>query len=129
MNSKLTPEERSDITLTNIDKADCGVIAIQAVTGLPRRAAEMLAARHGWTKSGGIMRPGVDLALAERGYSLKPIVPEPGETAATFAVRNEYGKFIIYVDAHVMALIDGDLHNSRGAWHDRVEEIKEITHE
>lgn len=128
MNSKLTPEERSSITLTNILKSDCGVIAIQAVSGLPRKAAELLAKRHGYTPTGGTPRGGIDAALAERGFVLTPVEYEPKETAASFACRHEYGTYLIYVDEHVMALVEGDLHNSRGAWHDRVEEIKEVTH-
>jgi hypothetical protein len=123
--SFLTPEQRSDILLSNICDKDCAVIAIQAITGYKRRAAEQLARRFGYSDTG-MHRGNIEKALSDRGYTLCPMTLNFGTTPAVFATTHEYGKFLVYTAQHVMALVDGDLYNSRGMWHDRVEQITEI---
>lgn len=121
----LTPEERSEISLRNIGSSDCGVIAIQAITGIKRSEAEDLAVANGYVTGIGTARGGINKALQKAGYRLEPVIATR-ETPATFALTHEYGKYLIYVDAHVMALVDGDLYNGEGSWHSRVEEIYAI---
>lgn len=127
--SALTPEQRSEILLTNIDKADCGVIAFQAITGLCREAAEVKMEARGYSKTEGTPRGTVEAALKAEGYKIeaRPLFDGGGrETAATFALTHEYGTFLIYTERHVMALVDGDLHNSRGHWSREVELAEEV---
>lgn len=130
----LSREQRSEIYLTNIDTSDCAVIAIQAVTGLSRHEAEELALRHGYVpaegcvdKRPGMPRGGINEALKRYGFTLRRITPDPGDTPATFSLCHEDGRYLVYIDKHVMALVEGDLHNSRGCWSDPVEEIYEVT--
>lgn len=124
MVSGLSDQQRSEIMLTNITEADCGVIAYQAVTGSKRPEAERLCIELGGYAPGkGIHRGGLNRALAAAGYSLTLSANErDGFTVATFVFSNEYGKFLIYTHNHVMALIEGDCHNSRGDWHSPIEE-------
>lgn len=126
MNSSLSPEEKSSITLSNIDTSDCGVIAIQAISGIPRSAAARLAIKHGYRPLHGTPRGGIDAALEELGFKLETILADGRDTAASFAVSHEYGKYIVYIEDHVMALIEGDLYNSRGYFHSHVEAIRKV---
>jgi hypothetical protein len=126
MNSSLTPEQRSGITFSNIDGSDCGVIAIQAITGKPRKEAEELAAAFGYRSGSGIMRGGIDTALRAVGYSVEPVKVRPGTTPATFTINNEYGVFLVYTEKHVMALVEGDLRNSRSFWRNPIEAVMKV---
>lgn len=122
MNSSLTPEQRSEVVLTNISSADCGVVAAQAVTRLNRAETEKLVTEYGDYKHGiGISRGAMVRALKHAGYKLTHVPQDHGETAAVFACRCEYGMYIVFTSNHVMALVEGDLHNSRGDWHAPVE--------
>lgn len=108
--------------LSNITESDCGVIACQAVTGLSRAEAERLCRERGDYEDGqGISRAGLSLALMSVGYKVEP-VSCAGDTAATFSMAHEYGKYLIYTEGHVEALVEGDLYNTRRGSHKRVEE-------
>jgi hypothetical protein len=122
MMSKLSPERQSEIKLQNIDESDCGVIAIQALTHLPRSEAMAAAVKDAGYRDGfGVFRAGMKRALENLGYRCERIKPDPGETVAVFAIRHEYGYYMIHTDGHVMALVEGDLHNGRSDWHSPVE--------
>lgn len=123
---KLTDEQRSGITLTNILEKDCAVIALQAITGWSRRRAHREASAAGYGDDHGAPRGTLEKALRTNGYTCTPVLYED-HSAATFALTKDYGTFLVYVEAHVMGLIDGDLHNSRGYWHDRVQEATQVT--
>lgn len=126
MNSSLTPEQRSEILLSNIATSDCGVIAFQAVTKAKRPVAEREMKRAGYKPETGTPRGAIEKALRKRGYKTKD-APDFRQTPATFASTHEYGVYLVYTDRHVMALVEGDLHNSRGHWHSPVEAITEVT--
>lgn len=126
----LTPAQRSEILLTNIAEKDCGVIALQALTGWRRRTAERRLAKAGYTELMGTPRGALETALQAAGYScdhrrVDPNVPK--DTAATFTLTHEYGLWLVYVENHVMAVVEGDLHNSRGYWHAPVEAYTAVT--
>lgn len=124
----MTPERRSEIWLNNIESKDCGVIAIQAITCLPRSEAELLARAFGYNPSSGIHPRGVEEALEANGYDIVTANYE-GHTAATFALTHEYGVYTVHVDGHVMALVEGDLHNAKTNkfWHMPVIDASRIT--
>jgi hypothetical protein len=127
MNSSLTPERKSEIMLQNISTSDCGVIAAQAVTGLNRQKCVDACTKDGDYQEGqGIARGGLNRTLLALGYKLTMIRLDPHETVATLAMRCEYGKFLVYTDGHVSALIDGYPHNARGDWHTPVEEAYKV---
>lgn len=125
--SRLTPEQKSEIMLSNIDTSDCGVIAIQAVAGIGRAEAEKVAMNFGYRPGHGTPRGGIDSAVRSLGYRVESVEIDPGETAATFAVTNDYGRFLVYTDGHVMGLVEGNLTNSRGQWRERVEAVKRVS--
>ncbi len=115
--SMLSDEKRSEIMLSNIDTSDCGVIAIQAVTGLPREEAEQLAVEvAGYVPGTGTPMGGVDRAVRSAGKKVERVELPSGETAATFALMHEYGSHLLYIESHVMSCIDGDLFNARSFW-------------
>lgn len=126
MNSSLTPEQRSEILLTNIDTSDCGVIALQAITGRKRKPMEALAKKNGYSPTTGAPRGCLEKALESIGYRTRKLDPR-GETPATFSMTHENGLYLIYTEGHVMALVEGDLHNSRGNWRLACESITEVT--
>lgn len=129
MNSSLSPERRSEITLQNISTSDCGVIALQAITGLTRSEAERLCGEVGGYQIGiGIARGGLNRVLFHLSYNLTMmrVWEEPGLTVASFATTYEYGRFLIYTESHVSALVDGDLFNAKGDWHAPVEEAYRV---
>jgi len=133
----LTQAQRSEIWLTNIDTSDCGVIALQAVTGWSRKRAERELRKYGGYPSketGGTPRGGIELALAANGVETESYPWAKTDTVATFALRHDYGRFLIYVtherngerSGHVMALVDGDLPNSKGSWHDSPDQVTRV---
>ena len=132
----LSKEERSDVLLSNIDKDDCGVIAIQAVTKLGRTRCMELALLAGYKPGEGTPPDGIEPMLAdELDYKVEQVEVERGETAATFSMRNEYGIYLVHVQGqdrkgraygHVMALVEGDLYNSRGFFGDPVAEVWKV---
>lgn len=127
MNSSLSPEQRSEIMLSNITNSDCGIIAIQAITQMSRAESERLCREAGDHQDGeGISRLGLIFALRRVGYTCQPTLAER-ETAAVFATTHEYGTFLVFTDGHVMALVEGDLHNGRSDWHAPVEEAYRVT--
>lgn len=132
----LSAERRSEILLTNISKDDCGVIAFQAVTGRPREEAMEIMLASGYEPGKGTDSNGVELALKQLGYKVEPVpAPEVLDTAATFALAHEYGTYVVHVVGrrgqktygHVMALLDGDLHNARGFFGDPVVGVSKVT--
>lgn len=129
MMSQLSDERKSEITLTNISTSDCGVVALQAVTGLSRAEAEAVATEKAEYKHGvGVPRGALNRCLRELGFELEYVAGQSaGFTTATFAMDHEYGTYIVYTDAHVMALIDGNPHNSKGSWHEPVELAYKLT--
>lgn len=123
----LTPEERSSIMLTNISTSDCGVIAIQAVTGLPRKRAEQLCKKHGkYDPEQGTPRGGLEAVLDKLGIDWEAMPYDRNDTPATIAARDEYSTYLVYVEKHVMALVGGDLHNSRGHWRSPVDGLTRL---
>lgn len=127
----LSPERRSEILFQNIDTSDCGVIAIQAVTGWRRETAEKRMLKAGYSKEGGAPRGTLEKVLAAHGFKnvvYRKVDPrEPQATPATFAMVHEYGLWLVYVESHVMALVDGNLHNaSPKHWHARVEAYSSV---
>lgn len=122
----LSPEQRSSISLTNIDTHDCGVIALQAVTNGSREFCQKLLAAHGYVQGVGTPRGAIEGALREIGYTCQKVrVVE--ETPATWWNTHERGVFLIYVPKHVMALVHGDLHNARGNFGSPVDGLTEVT--
>lgn len=113
----ISEERRSEIFLSNIGLTDCGVIAIQAVTGWPRkRALKFAIEKCQYDETSGTPHGAIDSALRAAGYRVEPVEHYVSSTAATFALTHEYGKFLVYVSGHVMGLVDGDLYNSRSHW-------------
>ena len=129
MNSSLSPERKSEITLTNITMTDCGVIALQAVTGLKRARAEAVAIdQAGYRPGHGVTRGGLNRALEKMGWKVDLVATERDRfTVATFAMDHEYGTYLLYTEQHVMAMIDGDVHNSKGTWRAPLEEAYKLT--
>lgn len=125
--SGLSAERRSEIMLTNIDTSDCGVIALQAVTGLGRRESEELLTEKGYRPKVGTPRGALEQSLKALGYTVRSIRPDYRDTPATFSITHEYGRYLVYTEDHVMALVDGDLHNSRGSWRAPIQGIMEVT--
>lgn len=125
--SSLTPEQRSEITFTNIDTSDCAVVAVQAITRLPRKDVEDLMSLNGYHKVTGTPRSGTHKALHSLGFKLRELETDRTDTPATFAMSHERGLYLIHIKQHVMALVEGDLHNSRGHWGSPVEQILEVT--
>lgn len=132
--TKLTPEQRAGVLHSNLATSDCGVIALQAVTGLAYREAEAALVAQGYGPDHGSPRGALEKALHLLGYTCTySDVPcqtlrwEPGDTAATYALRQEYGTWLVYIPKHVMALLDGNLTNSRGHWHGTVDGITHVT--
>lgn len=127
--SALTPEERAAYLHSNLDTSDCGVIAIQALTGLPYHEAEGLARRYGYVPGEGTPRGGIDKALQEHGMEVTAVfVDMLRDTPATFALKHEYGTYLLYTDKHVMAIIEGDLMNARGCWGKPLEAARRVKH-
>jgi len=123
----VTNERQSEILLQNLDYRDCGIVAIQALTGLPRKNALKLAIEEsGYDPEIGIYRGDLERSFRAVGYTVSNYPLEPGTSVASFAIENERGSFIVYIEKHVMALVDGDLFNSRGSWFDQVEMVKKV---
>ncbi len=114
----ITPEERQAITHDNIGTADCGVAALMAVTGWPRGVAEPRLALHGYDAQAGTTRGGIEACLEEHGVECVLVDPNEwgGDTPATFSMTHEHGIYVLYVDRHVMALVQGDLYNAKASW-------------
>lgn len=123
----LSPEERSEILLSNIDQKDCGVIAVQAITKLSRPTALKLMLERGYDPATGTKRGIIERLLTSVGFRCEYRPEETRGTPATFATTNEYGLWLVYVERHVMALVEGDLHNSRGHWHSRLDGVTRVT--
>lgn len=124
--TNLTPEQRSEITLRNIGGSDCGIIAVMALTELSRTKSERLCKDKGdWVEGEGISRIGLKLALCHAGYTCT-LTPCEGDTAATFSLTHEYGKYLIFTEGHVAALVEGNLYNSRLGSHSPVEEVYRV---
>jgi hypothetical protein len=122
----LTPERRSEIVLENIKKDDCGIIALQALSGLPRTDAEIALT--------GVYQPGVGVytddflkVIKSLGFDLTRVPYEYGDTVATFALRHEVGTYLIFVKKHVISLVDGTPHNSRAEWHTPVLAVHRVS--
>jgi len=116
----MNDQERSSIFHENVNKADCSVIAIQAVTGWTYPEAEALALRHGYgggAESGkGMWRGQIEIALGEAGYKMRGVPVEYGmETVATFAMDHPNGIYLLYTHGHVGVMVDGDVFNEFGA--------------
>jgi hypothetical protein len=127
MNSSLSPERKSEIMLQNITRSDCGVIACQYLTGLPRQRAYELCVSIGHYEEGlGIERGRLNLVLQQIGYKLTLMPTSHNETVATFALNHEYGSFLIYTKDHVSAMVEGDLRNAKGDWHAPIEEAYKV---
>lgn len=124
----LSPERKSEILLSNMSDSDCGVIALQAITGMRRQLAMKLMLKNGYQPVLGTERGGVERALESKGYTVELVDEDEiyNETAASFAMSHPNGKYLVYTArpaegfTHVMALVDGDLSNSRGHWHDKI---------
>ena len=117
----LTPERASEITFTNIEGHDCAIVALQGITGLSRaKAKELMDTYAGYEAGVGTPRLGIYKVLGMLKAKVEAADPEPGDTVATFALRHEYGRYLIHTSGHVMSLIEGDLYNARGAWHEQV---------
>jgi len=126
----LTDEQYAEVFKGNISTSDCGVVAFQAVTGLPYVEAEQRMTDHGgYTPGSGTPRGGIELALAMLGYDAEVVELETQESPASLAVREEYGSFLIYIDTHVMALVEGNLYNARSFTGSPVEAFIKITKE
>jgi hypothetical protein len=137
----MTPKERqrrrelrSDIFLENIEEADCGLIAIQAVTGMKRAAVERLAEEEFKGRTG-MRRGSIEELLLQAGYSCETLAVDPRlETPATFSLTHEWGRFLLYTNSpegkgHVQALVEGDLHNARGSWSCPLLAVTKVTKE
>jgi hypothetical protein len=112
--------------LSNIDTSDCGVIAIQAATKMNRDSAFKLASDYGYAAGVGIDRGAIETALVSIGWTCEPMDVYRNATPATFAMSHEYGLYLVYVDKHVMALVNGDLHNGKGSWGQPIEQVTKI---
>lgn len=123
----VSDEQRSEVLLQNIDTSDCGIVALQAITGWTRAQAEARAGQR-YAKGTGMMRGTIEATLREHGWvcAQVPRTEQQGETPGTWAFMHEAGMWLVYTERHVMALVDGDLHNSRGHWHRPVEGIVRV---
>lgn len=91
--------------------------AIQAVTGWSRaRALKVAKADAHYRDGSGVTRGNIERALVANGFEVEAVAYDPHDSVATFALANDWGTFLVYVDGHVMALVDGDLFNGRGNW-------------
>lgn len=114
----LTDEQHQAITHDNVEKSDCAVAALCAVTGWPRGIAEPRLAEHGYDPNSGTPRGALEACLHQWGVEAVLVDPNEwgGDTPATFSMTHEYGTYLLYVDKHVMSLVSGDLHNSKASW-------------
>lgn len=114
----LTPEQEQEITLRNIGTSDCAVAALMAVTGWPRLKAEPLLEAGGYRSDTGAPRGSIELALEQGGREalVQDRAGWHGDTPATFSMTHDVGLYLLYVEGHVMALVDGDLHNAVHRW-------------
>lgn len=123
----ISPERRSEIMFQNVGTSDCGVIALQAITGLTRDEAMKVAVElAGYQEGVGVWRGRLNAALDKLGYKVEKIGINHGDTPATFAVTHEYGVFLLYTDGHVMVLREGDLLNAKGEWRAPLEEAHRV---
>jgi hypothetical protein len=118
----MNQERRSEIWLQNIADDDCGVIALQALTRRSREDVEELA-KECYTPGSGTDRLRLANLLTKIGLAPSHVGMEDRATPATFAIEHEDGRYLLFTKGHVMALIDGDLHNSTGSWSDPLQEV------
>jgi hypothetical protein len=130
----ITPEQKSEIFLTNANSTDCAVVMIQALTGVSRHWAEKVARTLGYIPDErGMSRPFQRLAI-EKITNLNvcdlpisrmvQVVGVEGETGPTFAGNHSQGRYAIYIKNHVAALVDGDLTNlAKRDWRAPLEEV------
>ncbi len=122
----LSPEARAAIQRQNLTHHDCGVVALMAVTDLPYGKAAQLCRKHGFTDTGGTPRQALPAALLDLGVQFNSTQWHGNDTVATFALRHEYGRYLLYIEGHVMPLVDGDLYNARGFWSAPLEMVVEV---
>ena len=114
----------------NVGTSDCGVVALQAVTGLNRAKAEKLAKdQAGYVEGVGVMRGQLNAALMGSGYRLENVPVNVGDTPATFSVTHEWGVYLLYTCGHVMVLREGNLLNAKGEWRAELEDAIKVTKE
>ncbi len=134
----ISAERRSEILHQNAGTSDCGVVAVSAVTSLPRSEASEVLSRYGYTDSGGSPRGSLELALHELGWTTRklPVGEFDGETAATFAMTHDDGVYLLYntqpkrkggMAGHVMALVEGDLYNAIANGRVPLDGVTEVT--
>lgn len=112
----LSPERRSEITFGNVTSDDCGVVALQAVADLKRAEAMAALLGKGYEPGEGTTRGSVEEALRALGIDCYTSYDIGGETPASFALDHDSGSYLLYISGHIMALVEGDLHNARGFW-------------
>lgn len=112
----LDPKAKAAIYHENIEAADCGVIALQSVTGLPYDDAAALLTAHGYGGGAdlgtGTPRGAIEAALTGLGYSVERIEPEYNSTPSTFWMERRSGRFLLYTDSHVSAIVNGNPYNA-----------------
>lgn len=135
----LSADDKSEIFLTNVFSDDCGVIAIQAITGVSRSVAMSAAQDEGYTKDGeGMPTKGVLNAIAK--LTGKIMVEQDDlddyfqETVATYCAAHDDGVYLLFTKHfnprrperagyHFVTLRDGDPYNAGQLgqfWHDAV---------
>jgi hypothetical protein len=131
----MTDEERARIFRANIKDNDCGVIAAMTLADVTYEEAEGAVILASQNSERGEYIPGVTgtwrenlwaaIELLTGGEMVEVEVPY-NSTPSSFAMERPSGLFTVHVSKHVMALADGDLHNSRSFWGYPVEAIREL---
>jgi hypothetical protein len=126
----LTPEQRAAIYHDNIKKADCGVIALQSVTGLTYAEADELLTAHGYKGGAAAMegtpRGTIEKSLRSIGYGVQTVAVEEGSTPSIFWMERHPGRFLLYTPGHVSTIVDGRPYNA-GIGGSPLESVVKIT--
>jgi len=94
------------------ERADCGVRALMVGTGVEYPAAHALLKRQGRKDREGTFNAQMERAALELGAAHFPL-PGRYPTVNQFVRDNPRGTFILRLNSHFLAVIDGTVHNWR----------------
>jgi hypothetical protein len=124
----MNEQERARIFRRNIETDDCSIIAAMHVLDVPyAEALKIVGDRyrdHGTAM--GTQRSDLWEAVEEFGATLEDVEIGFNETVATFSLSHPSGRFLVHIEKHVMACVEGEISNSKGHWNRPVERIKRV---